>query len=197
MIGPTNCSLRPAGHEDRSVSLMLERLFQNWAYATPPIALLLIGLYPFVGPVIDFPVYMSLPIYMLHQYEEHDNDRFAHFLNGMMGPEKRGLSARDVWIVNVIFVWFFLLAVFYLATASVQWGVVAAYLLAINGVVHIVWALKFRSYNPGLWTAIVLFIPGAIWIFSTVPASVMIHVVSAVLVIALHAGIMIAARRPA
>ncbi|MEM9393031.1 MAG: HXXEE domain-containing protein [Pseudomonadota bacterium] len=176
---------------------MLERLFQNWVYATPPIALLLVLLYPFIGSSIELAVFLSLPIYMLHQYEEHDNDRFAQFLNGMMGADKRGLSARDVWVVNVIFVWFFLLIVFYLSLANVQWGVLAAYLLAINGVVHVVWALKFRSYNPGLWTAIVLFLPGALWIFSTVNASTVTHVISAVLVIALHAGIIIAARRPA
>lgn len=175
---------------------MLERLFQNWAYATPPIALLLIALYPFIGPAIKLPVYMSLPAYMLHQYEEHDHDRFAHFMNGMMGPEKRGLSARDIWIVNVIFVWFFLLAVFYLSMINIQWGVLAAYLLAINGFVHLAWAIKFRSYNPGLWTAIALFIPCAIWIFSTIPASTVIQVVSALAVIALHAGIFVAARRP-
>ncbi|MEM9128386.1 MAG: HXXEE domain-containing protein [Pseudomonadota bacterium] len=176
---------------------MLERFFQNWTYATPPVALLLIGLYPLIDSTLKLSVFASLPIYMFHQYEEHDDNRFAHFLNGMMGSEKRGLSARDIWIVNVIFVWFFLLAVFYLSSIDTQWGVLAAYLLAINGVVHILWALKFRSYNPGLWTAIVLFIPGAIWIFSTVPASTVIHFVSAVVVVFLHAGILVAARRPA
>ncbi|MEM8801212.1 MAG: HXXEE domain-containing protein [Pseudomonadota bacterium] len=176
---------------------MIERLLQNWAYATPPVALLLIGLYPFIGSAIELSVFSSLPIYMFHQYEEHDDNRFALFLNGMMGSEKRGLSARDVWIVNVIFVWFFLLAVFYLSSIDAQWGVLAAYLLAINGVVHMVWALKFRSYNPGLWTAILLFIPGAIWIFSTVSASTVIHAASAMVVVILHAGILVAARRPA
>lgn len=176
---------------------MIERLFRNWAYAAPPMALLLIGLYPFIGSAVELSVFAALPIYMFHQFEEHDDNRFALFLNGMMGPEKRGLSARDVWIVNVIFVWFFLLAVFYLYSINTQWGVLAAYLLAINGVVHVVWAVMFRSYNPGLWTAIVLFIPGAIWIYSTISANTVIHVVSAVVVVVLHAGIMIAARRPA
>lgn len=175
---------------------MLERLYQNWAYATPPVALLLIGLYPFIGLAIELSVFASLPIYMFHQYEEHDDNRFALFLNGMMGSEKRGLSARDVWIINVIFVWFFLLAVFYLSSIDAQWGVVAAYLLAINSVVHILWALKFRSYNPGLWTSVLLFIPGATWIYSTISANMVIHVVSAVAVVILHAGIMVVARRP-
>ncbi|MEM6664614.1 MAG: HXXEE domain-containing protein [Pseudomonadota bacterium] len=176
---------------------MIERLFQNWVYATPPIALLLIGLYPFIDSAIELSVFASLPIYMLHQYEEHDDNRFALFLNGIMGPDKRGLSARDIWVVNVIFVWFFLLAVFHLSSINTQWGVLSGYLLAINGVVHIAWAIKFRAYNPGLWTGILLFIPGAIWVFATISAGLVIHFVSAVLVVVLHAGIMIAGRRPA
>ena len=176
---------------------MLSRLFQNWAYAAPPLALLLIGLYPFIGSAIALPLFLSLPVYMNHQCEEHDDNRFATFLNGMMGPGKRGLSAAAIWIVNVIFVWFLLLAVFHLATRTLGWGVLAAYLLAINGILHMIWAVKFRKYNPGLWTSILLFIPLAIWIFATVPATLSSHIVSAVLVIAIHAGIMIAARRPA
>jgi len=176
---------------------MLNRLFRNWAYATPPIALLLIGLYPFMGAALAWPLFLSLPVYMIHQYEEHDDNRFAVFLNGMMGPEKRGLSPPAIWIVNVIFVWFLLLAVFQLAARTPGWGVLAAYLLAINGILHVVWAAKFRKYNPGLWTSIFLFLPLAIWILATIPAALSIHIVSVVLVILLHAGIMIAARRPA
>ncbi|MEL6968113.1 MAG: HXXEE domain-containing protein [Pseudomonadota bacterium] len=174
---------------------LLDRFFQNWVYAAPPCALLLVTLYPFVGTTVELSVYLSLPAYMIHQYEEHDDNRFAVFLNTIMGKDRRGLTPRDVWVINVIFVWFFLLAVFYMARANPGWGVLAGYLLAINGFVHIAWAVKFRAYNPGLWTAIALFIPGAIWIFLAVPASLTIHAASALLVVALHAAIMALARR--
>ena len=176
---------------------MLDRFFQNWVYAAPPFALLVLGLYPFVGPTIELSVFLSLPIYMIHQFEEHDNNQFAVYLNAMMGKDRRGLTPRDVWIINVVFVWFFLLAVFYLSTSNPGWGVLAGYLLAINGVVHIAWGLRFRAYNPGLWTAILLFIPCAVWIFLAVPANLTLHAVSALLVIVLHAAIMVLARRPA
>lgn len=175
---------------------MLTRLFQNWVYATPAISLLLLGLYPFIGDAIAFPVYLALPVYMIHQYEEHDDNRFATFLNGMMGPSVKGLSPADIWVINIVFVWFFLLVVFYAAASAPAWGVLAAYLLAINGVVHVLWAIVFRKYNPGLWTSVVLFIPLAIWILASVPASMGNHVASGLIVILLHAGIMVLARRP-
>ena len=174
---------------------MLDRFFQNWAYAAPPFALLVLGLYPFIGSTIELAVFLSLPMYMVHQFEEHDNNRFAIYLNAMMGKDRRGLGPRDIWIINVVFVWFFLLAVFYLSASNPAWGVLAAYLLVINGFVHIVWAIRFRTYNPGLWSAILFFVPGAIWIFRTVSAPVSIHAIAAFLVIVLHAGIMVLARR--
>ena len=176
---------------------MLDRFFQNWAYAAPPFALLVLGLYPFIGPSIELAVFLSLPIYMLHQFEEHDNNRFAVYLNTMIGKDRRGLGPRDIWIINIVFVWFFLLAVFYLSAANPAWGVVAAYLLAINAFVHIVWAIRFRTYNPGLWTAVSLFVPCAIWIFRVEPAPVVVHAISALVVIVLHAAIMVLARRVA
>ncbi len=176
---------------------MLDRFFQNWAYAAPPFALLVLGLYPFIGPTIELSVFLSLPIYMLHQFEEHDNNQFAVYLNAMMGKDRRGLGPRDIWIINVVFVWFFLLAVFYLSASNPAWGVAAAYLLVINGFVHIVWAIRFRTYNPGLWTAVILFVPCAIWTFWVVPAPVAIHTIAALAVIVLHATIMVLARRAA
>lgn len=176
---------------------MLDRLFSNWAYATPPIALLLIGLYPFMGSAIALPLFLSLPVYMVHQFEEHDDNRFALFLNAMMGADAKGLTAGNVWVINVIFVWFLLLGVFYLASLNSAWGVMAAYLLAINGALHVVWAVMFRKYNPGLVTSILLFIPLAVWIFGEIPAPVLIHIASGILMVGLHAAIMITARRPA
>lgn len=181
---------------ERTAVTMLDRFLENWVYATPPFALLLVGLYPFIGPEIDLALYLSLPAYMLHQYEEHDDDRFRAFLNSMMGQDKTGLSHMSIWVINVVFVWFLLLAVFYVSSAAQGWSVLAAYLLAINGVLHLIWGIVFRGYNPGLWTGGFLFIPIAIWIYLTNSASIAVHVVSAAIVLALHAVIMVLARRP-
>ena len=175
---------------------MLDRLFQNWAYATPPMAVLLLCLYPFIGDAIALPLFLSLPIYMFHQYEEHDANRFAEFLNGVLGEDRKGLSPTDIWVINIIFVWFVLVAVFYAASINPAWAMLAAYLLTINGLLHVAWYFAFNGYNPGLWTSIILFIPNAIWIFVTIPAPLWIHITSAVIVIVLHAAIMVMGRRP-
>jgi len=168
---------------------LFNRIFHYWVYAAPPVALLLIGIYPFTDAEIALPVYLALPVYMIHQFEEHDSDRFAGFLRGLLGPDRRGLSAADIWIVNVVFVWFLLLAVFYLYRLDPAWGVLAGYLLAVNAFLHAVWAVRLRRYNPGLWTALALFLPLSIWIYASVSAPLGVHLIAALAVIALHAAI--------
>ena len=176
---------------------MLNRVFDYWVYAAIPVAVLLIGIYPLAADAIALPVYLALPIYMAHQFEEHDADRFAVFLKALLGPDRRGLTASDIWVVNVIFVWFALLAVFYLTRLDPAWGVLAGYLIAVNALLHVIWAARLRRYNPGLWTAIFLFGPLAVWIFVAVAAPLMIHLAAVLAVIVLHAAIARHASRPA
>ena len=38
-------------------------------------------------------------------------------------------------------------------------GLIAVYLVLVNAVIHIVHGILFRRYNPGLATAIVVFLP--------------------------------------
>ncbi|WP_299820430.1 HXXEE domain-containing protein [uncultured Roseibium sp.] len=171
------------------------RLTANWVYGALPLALFLIGFAPFVDGIL-LPVYLALPVYMLHQYEEHDADRFRKSINLMLGPQARGLGNGAVWIINVVFVWFLLLAVFFAARVAPGWGVVAAYLMAINALVHIAAAIRTRQGNPGLVTAIVLFLPLSAWILAAQPASLVQHLTGAALILALHGAIAAWATRP-
>jgi len=45
------------------------------------------------------------------------------------------------------------------ATAGVGFGLVAVYLVILNGLIHAVQEVISRGYNPGLGTAIILFLP--------------------------------------
>jgi hypothetical protein len=105
-------------------------------------------------------VFLQWPIYMLHQYEEHDNDRFRLYVNRMFGEGHEVLSYPAVFVINVLGVWGVNATSFYLASCvSLGYGLIAVYLTLVNGVVHIVVAVALRSYNPGLGTAVFLFLP--------------------------------------
>lgn len=101
---------------------------------------------------------------MLHQYEEHDNDRFRLLFNRTIGGGQEVLSHQAVFVINVPGVWGIIAASFYLASyVSLGYGLIAVYLTLVNAIVHIGAAAVTRYYNPGLGTAVFLFLPVGIF----------------------------------
>ena len=85
-----------------------DRLYANWVYGGFLAGLLLIGLLPVFSQGWSLAmtlVFLQLPIYMLHQYEEHDADRFRRFVNENLGGGKELLSLFAVFIINILGVW--------------------------------------------------------------------------------------------
>jgi len=176
---------------------MFERLQAHWVYGGFLAGLMLLALTPVLtdrwttGLTL---VFLSLPLYMLHQYEEHDDDRFRRFVNMHMAGGRDALTVSAVFWINIVGVWAVLTAVIWLThRVSPGWGAIAAYLVLINGVLHVVQAFALRCYNPGLATAVVLFLPFGVWTLAAIwsQTTVVQHVIALALVIALHAGIIL------
>ncbi|HVX12717.1 MAG TPA: HXXEE domain-containing protein [Pirellulales bacterium] len=144
---------------------MLERLTRYWVYGGFLAGLLLLCLLPELArdwSAALLAVFLQLPVYMLHQYEEHDNDRFRQSFNQTMGGGREVLSPLAVFLINVPGVWGVIAVSFYLsAYVSIGYGLIAAYLTLVNALVHIAMTIATRSYNPGLATAALLFLPAS------------------------------------
>ena len=142
---------------------MVNRLIVNWVYGGFLAGVLLLALTPILThswPVPLVCTFLCLPIYMLHQYEEHDNDRFRRFVNEAMGKGREVLSPAAVFVINVPGVWGVIgISLALAATVNIGFGLIAAYLVVVNGIVHVAHAIIFRTYNPGLGTAIGMFLP--------------------------------------
>jgi hypothetical protein len=112
-------------------------------------------------------VFVQLPIYQLHQWEEHHGDRFRNYVNRVIAGGREVLTPGITFWINCLGVWAVDLVALYLAVfVSPAAGLVAGYLTLVNAVIHIVQALVRREYNPGLATAVFLFLPiggGCIW----------------------------------
>lgn len=175
-----------------------DRLCAYWVYGGTLAALVLLALMPLLA--LDPPltaIFLALPVYMIHQYEEHDDDRFRRFVNQLMAGKTRGLSRADVFWINIAGVWApLVLTLWAAARIDPGWGCIATWLLGINAFAHIAQAVALRRYNPGLGTAILLFLPLSVWLFIQVPASGLQQAVGIVAVLALHAAILIRARQP-
>src|SRR5271157_2126002 len=146
---------------------MIQRLVDNWVYGGVLAGVLLLVLSPLLIGSWSTALaltFLHLPAYMLHQYEEHDDDRFRCMVNATIGKGREVLSRGAVFIINVPGVWGLIVLSLYLAAkVDLGFALIAVYLVVINGIVHIAQAIAMRRYNPGLGSAILLFLPLGAW----------------------------------
>lgn len=177
----------------------MQRLIQYWMYGGTLAGILLLLLTPVLTaewPLILTLCFLHLPVYMLHQYEEHDQDKFRLFFNASIGKGHDVLSPLAVFITNVPGVWGILTLSLYAATWSdPACTLFSSYLVLVNAFVHIVHAVLFKRYNPGLFTAIVLFIPLGLFTIVTLNqlglGSVMQHSLAFISALVIHAAILL------
>lgn len=175
---------------------MIDRLVHNWVYGGSLAGVLLLLLLPAIDggwPLVLVLVFLQMPVYMLHQLEEHDDDRFHRVIIEMIGHGRDVLPASAIFMIN-IGVWVLNLISFALAAhVGIGWGLIGVYAMLVNAIVHIVDGVVKRGWNPGLVTAIVLFLPlglGTFWaIAASGEATVLQHVVGLVVALAIHGGI--------
>lgn len=137
-----------------------DRLARHWVYGGTLAAFLLLAFAPFAcagRPPAFWLAYLGLPAYMLHQYEEHDDDRFRRFVNALMGGE--ALSRVEVFWINILGVWVVLGAAVWLTALAPGWALLAGWMLVVNGLAHLGQGLAMRRGNPGLVTALLLLLP--------------------------------------
>ncbi len=149
--------------------------YKNWMYAGLIAALFLCAVLPlFAGgwSVGLLAVYLMLPGYMLHQVEEHAGDRFRRYVNRQVLHVPDALTTLAVVMINVPLVWGVFLAALYLARfVGLGWGLIAVYSMLVNALLHIAAAIVRRGYNPGLATAVILFLPLSVWGLATIGAA--------------------------
>lgn len=138
----------------------------QWPAATLFAAYMLLALTPVwivtMGATLAL-VLLQLPIYMVHQFEEHTGDRFRKYVNEHTA-HCEALTKNGTFVINSVGVWGVDLLMIYLAVfVNPMYALAAFYLPLINGTAHIVQSIIRREYNPGLWTSIVLFLPLAGW----------------------------------
>ncbi len=171
--------------------------YRNWMYAGLVAGLFLLAVLPLLGGQWSWAmvaVYLQLPTYMLHQVEEHAGDRFRRYINRSVAGVPDALTTLAVVVVNVPLVWGVDLLSIYLARfVAIGWGLIAIYLMLVNAVVHIVAAVAKRAYNPGLVTAVLLFLPLSIWglvaVSGTPGVTIVQHAVGLGAAVVLHAAL--------
>jgi len=140
----------------------------GWARMSLPFAILALLSLPIFLTADNLSLillYTLLPVYMIHQYEEHAHGRFVDFFNSTIGKEYNVLTRGSAFWINILEVWVLFIVSFYLAK-YVALGVafVPVYATIFNGFTHAIASIFLRRYNPGLYTALVLFLPWGIFL---------------------------------
>jgi hypothetical protein len=157
-------------------------LLRQWQYAgflTGIVLLLLLPLWASETGLVLALIYLQLPLYMLHQLEEHAGDWFRRFVNDRMAGGRDALTPRATLVINVV-------------------DLIALYLSVVNAIVHLVATVALRAYNPGLWTAILLFLPLGAWslyVLTSAGAGFGTHALGLIVAVAIHAMILAHVRR--
>ena len=77
----------------------------------------------------------------------------------------------------------------------VGFGLIAMYLIALNGAIHVIQAVIAREYNPGLGTAVSLFLPlggyGIACIQQADGGTLSMHLTGALVAIGIHVAIIV------
>jgi Protein of unknown function with HXXEE motif len=174
---------------------MTDRFYPHWVVATAVLLAMLLLYTPFAfsgrGEALAL-VYAFGPAYMVHQLEEHAGDRFRAYASRRVFHGREALSKSTVLWVNLPGVWGVNLAALYAALAfGPGWGLAAPYLAVVNAIAHCGVALRFREYNPGLATALGVFVPLGGYALYALPATLTQHLVGLAVAVAIHAAIVI------
>lgn len=167
-------------------------LTSRWVPAAGFMAAALFAILPLLYAVYALPlvlIFLHSPGYMLHQVEEHTGDRFRTFVNKRIFGGRDALSVAAVLVINIPVVWGLNLIALYAAYLwGPGYGLVAPYAMLLNGATHIGAAVRFRCYNPGLMTSVILFLPLSLWtIFASGPVDASFHYAALGLAVMVHA----------
>ncbi|MEZ5788133.1 MAG: HXXEE domain-containing protein [Xanthobacteraceae bacterium] len=147
------------------------QIAENWQRSLPVLAVVTAALWFMLfrhDPGSERAIFAALlVIYMLHQIEEHLwPGGFRQYTNAHVFK-----SGRDDWpvdeggvaLVNIGYVWLPVAAAALFPEALRWLGLGWIGLTLVNALTHIATSIRFRGYNPGLVTSIVLFLPFTIW----------------------------------
>jgi hypothetical protein len=177
----------------------------QWPYAGALVAVFLLAVLPLWWDATDTAlalVYAALPLYMLHQLEEHAGDRFRLALNARFAGGREALTRPAAFWINAGAVWIVDVTALWLAYhVDLAIGLLPIYLMGINALTHIAAAVAERAYNPGLWTAIGVFLPVSVWgaieIGDAAEAGADWQLIALAFALNVHAGIVVYVRRRA
>ena len=185
---------------------MMNWLYKNWSklcIILSIIVTIIIILFVKTDNIILFLIWIQIPIYLLHQFEEHSwPGGFKRFVNKEIFNVENGeypLNDATIFWINVPIIWILMPIFATLSFNNLFFGLWIPIFAVFNSLTHVIGAIVKRKYNPGLFVSVVLGIPVAIytlWLFYTlIDIPLIVTLLSILVVLLLHLAIIIPAVR--
>ncbi len=153
-----------------------EFLLQHWmkvgTFMAPFLVLVAFSVSASEKPINARSISLALLVaYILHQFEEHWVDIYGHgyafkpylneFLSGLLGyaQVQELMSDMSVFVINTSLVWLVGALAVWRGDGHTFAALCMAAIVIVNAVSHIGAGLMSGSYNPGLLTAVLVFLP--------------------------------------
>lgn len=175
---------------------MFDWLYSNWAKLGLILAIiitLLIFTVVTPGNFLLFLIWMQLPIYLLHQYEEHNWNGFKNYVNRSVFKVEEGnfpLNDKIIFWVNIPIIWIIMPLFSVLSGLNIFFGLWIPYFAVLNSLTHVIVSLKNWEYNPGLLVSLTLGIPVGVYtlvtFYSYIQVPLLVSIVSILVAVFLH-----------
>lgn len=176
--------------------MMLRWLYTNWAKLSLFLSIVTTAMiYTIIGPenLLLFLIWIQLPIYLLHQFEEHNWNGFKNYINTNIfkaNRENYPLNDKIIFWVNIPIVWIIMPIFSGLANINILFGLWIPYFAVINSLTHVIVSIKNREYNPGLLVSLTLGIPVGVYALVTfytyIQVPLLATIISLFIAISLH-----------
>jgi len=175
---------------------MLNWLYKNWAKLSVLFAIVLtvfIVIFIKLENIVLFLIWIQIPIYLLHQFEEHAWNGFQNYINKKVFKVYEGnfpLNEKNIFWINIPIIWILMPIFAGLSSINIMFGLWIPYFAVFNSLSHVIFSIRNREYNPGLIISLILGIPVGTYtlivFYSYIAVPVVISIISIFFVLLLH-----------
>ena len=143
----------------------MDWLYKNWSKLSVGVAVVLtLLIFTFIKPVniLLFLIWIQIPIYLLHQFEEHSRNGFKNYVNKKVFNVVDGdypLNDRNIFWINIPIIWILMPLSALLSYINPLIGLWIPFFGVINSLSHVIFSIVNKQYNPGILVSLILGIP--------------------------------------
>jgi hypothetical protein len=145
--------------------MIMDWLYKNWSKLCLGGAVILtLLIFIFIKPsnTLLFLIWIQIPIYLLHQFEEHSRNGFKHYVNQTVfkvSNEDYPLNDKNIFWINIPIIWILMPLFAILSGINPLIGLWIPFFGVINSLSHVIFSIVNKQYNPGIIVSLVLGIP--------------------------------------